>query len=134
MYRKSISLLLVLAYMMLATACAKKDDQINSFLNDINSFTDEMVNKVGAAPNPSAGVDEAQKYMDAHKSEMKGKFDSIKNISENQVSEETKKKMQDNLYQDGVKVGQLTAKYGSDPAIKAKLEKLTQDFQDLFKM
>jgi Tfp pilus assembly protein PilP len=133
MYRKSICLLLVVACLVIV-GCGKKDDQINSFVTEINTFTDELVKKVESAPNASDGVDEAQKYMDSRKADLKTKFDSVKNIGENQVSEDTKKKMQDSFYQDGVKVGQLQAKYGSDAAVKTKLQKLTQDFLDLFKM
>jgi Tfp pilus assembly protein PilP len=133
MYRKSISLVLVLACLALA-ACGKKDDQINSFVNEINTFTDELVKKVESAPSPAEGVDEAQKYMDSRKADLRAKFDSVKNIGENQVSEETKKKMQESFYNDGVKVGQLTSKYGSDPEVKTKLEKLSKDFIELFKM
>lgn len=133
MYRKSISLLLVLACLAIV-ACGKKDDQINSFVTEINTFTDELVKKVESAPSPAEGVNEAQKYMDSRKADLREKFNSVKNIGENQVSEETKKKMQDSFYQDGVKVGQLTAKYGSDPDVRTKLQKLTQDFLELFKM
>lgn len=134
MYRKPISLLLVLACLALLAGCGKKDDQINTFISDINSFTDELVKKVQDAPNPSQGVDDAQQYLDSRKSDIRSKFDSIKNIGENQVSEDTKKKLSDNMFQDGMKVGQLQAKYGSDPAVSSKLQKLMQDFQDLFKM
>ncbi|PYS52756.1 MAG: hypothetical protein DMF68_00905 [Acidobacteria bacterium] len=134
MYRKSISLVLVLACLALLAGCGKKDDQISTFISDVNSFTDELVKKVDAAPNPSQGLDDAQSYLDSRKSEIKGKFDSIKNIGENQVTEDTKKKLQENMFQDGMKVGQLTAKYGSDPELSPKVKKLTQDFQDLFKM
>lgn len=133
MYRKPVCLLIVLACLALA-GCGKKDDQINSFVNEINTFTDELVKKVESAPNPSQGVDDAQKFMDSRKADLKEKFNSVKNIGENQVSEETKKKMQESFYNDGMKVGQLQTKYGSDPAVRTKLTKLTQDFLDLFKM
>jgi Tfp pilus assembly protein PilP len=133
MYRKPVCLLIVLACLALV-GCGKKDDQINSFVNEINTFTDELVKKVESAPTPSQGVDDAQKFMDSRKADLKSKFDSVKNIGENQVSEETKKKMQESFYNDGMKVGQLQTKYGSDPAVRTKLQKLTQDFLDLFKM
>jgi hypothetical protein len=58
----------------------------------------------------------------------------VKNIGECHVLEETRKNMQDSFYQDGVKIGQLQAKYGSDPDVRTKLQKLTQDFLELFKM
>lgn len=133
MYRKSICLLLVVACLALV-GCGKKDSEINSFVTEINTFTDELVKKVESGATPDAGVDEAQKYMDSRKADLKAKFDSVKHIGENQVSEDTKKKMQESFYNDGVKVGQLQAKYGSDPAVSAKIKKLTQDFLDLFKM
>ena len=133
MYRKTVSVVLVLACLAIA-ACGKKDDQINTFVKEINTFTDELVKKVESAPTPEAGVDDAQKYMDSRKTELRDKFNAVKGIGENQVSEETKKNMKDSFYQDGVKVGQLTAKYGSDAAVKTKLQKLTQDFLSLFQM
>jgi Tfp pilus assembly protein PilP len=133
MYRKPVCLLIVLACLAIV-GCGKKDSQINDFVTEINTFTDELVKKVESASSPSVGVDEAQKYMDSRKADLRAKFDSVKNIGENQVSEETKKKMQDSFYQDGVKVGQLTAKYGQDAEVRTKLKKLTDDFLALFKM
>lgn len=134
MYRKTVSLLLVLACLALATACGKKDADINAFVTEINTFTDELVKKVESAPTPAQGVDDAQKHLDSRKADLKAKFDSVKNIGENQVSKETRDKLQKDLTADGTKMGQLIQKYGSDPAVNTKLKKLTQDFLDLFKM
>jgi Tfp pilus assembly protein PilP len=113
--------------------CGKKDDQINAYVNEINTFTDELVKKVDSAPTPSQGVDDAQKYMDSRKADLKEKFNSVKNIGENQVSEETKKKMQESFYNDGMKMGQLMVKHGQNPEVSSKLKKLIEDFQSLFK-
>ena len=132
MYRKTVSLLLVLCCLALV-GCGKKDAEINSFVTEINTFTDEIVKKVESGSTPEAGVDDAQKYLDSRKADIKTKFDAVKNIGENQVSEDTKKKLSDSFYQDGVKLGQLQQKYGSDAAVKTKLQKLTQDFLDLLK-
>lgn len=132
MYRKSVCLLLVMACLALA-GCGKKDSEVNSFITELDNFTNELVKKVESGPNPSAGADEAQKYLDAQKAGLQEKLNSIKKIGENQVSEETKKKMQDSLYQNGMKVGQLTAKYGSDSAARPKIQKLTQDFLAIFR-
>jgi Tfp pilus assembly protein PilP len=132
MYRKTVSLLLGLCCLALVS-CGKKDAEINSFVTEINNFTDEIVKKVEGGSTPEAGVDDAQKYLDSRKADIKSKFDAVKNIGENQVSEETKKKLSDSFYQDGVKLGQLQQKYGSDEAVKTKLKKLTQDFLDLLK-
>jgi hypothetical protein len=132
MYRKSVGLLLVLACLAL-TGCGKKDDEVNAFINDLNSFTDELVKKVESGSTPSAGADDAQKYFDSRKADLQTKLDSIKKIGEKQVSEETKKKMTDGLYNNGMKMGKLTAKYGSDPAAGPKVQKITQDYMALFR-
>ncbi len=132
MYRKSVGLLLVLACLALA-GCGKKDDEVNAFTNDLNTFTDELVKKVESGATPSAGADEAQKYFDSRKADLQSKLDSIKKIGEKQVSEETKKKMTDGLYNNGMKMGKLTAKYGSDPAAGPKVQKITQDYMALFR-
>lgn len=134
MYKKHVSLLLVLACLALLAACGKKDDQVGAVIKDINTFTDEIVQKVESAPDASTGVDEAQKHFDSRKTEIRDKWNSIKNVGENQVSDDAKKKMQEDLYNDGKKLGELIAKHGSDPAVGTKLRKLVQDFQDLFKM
>jgi Tfp pilus assembly protein PilP len=130
MYRKSVSLLLVLVCLA-SVGCGKKDAEVNSFITELNSFTDELVKRVESAPNPAAGTDEAQKYFDSRKADMQEKLNSIKKIDVKQVSEETRKKWTDCFYQNSVKVGQLTAKYGFDPATRPKLQQLTQDFRTL---
>jgi Tfp pilus assembly protein PilP len=130
-YRKSISLLLALVCLSLVAACGKKDDKLNSFMTDFNSFTDEIVKKVDSAPNPSQGVDDAQKYFDSRKAEMQDKIKSVKDIGENQVSEDTKKKVIDGFTQDATKMSGLAQKYGSDPAVATKIQKLLTDYQAL---
>lgn len=133
MYRKPVSLLLILACLALATACSKKDSEINTFVTDINTFTDELVKKVDSAPNKSQGVDEAQKYLDSRKDELKAKATSVNNISESQISKETFEKFKTALTQDVTKIGQLQDKYGSDPAVRTKIQKLLLDYAQILK-
>jgi hypothetical protein len=116
-----------------AKELAQNDEKINAFAVRITAFTDEIVKRVDAASNPSAGVDAAQTYFDTEKAKVRAHFDSVKNVSECQVSNEAKKKLSDDLYQVGVKLGRLQVKYGSDLEVKAKLKKLTQDFLDMLK-
>ena len=137
MYRKLTCLSLAVVLGALAVAC-KRDEDVNAVMSDLNSFTQEMVKKVESAPNPSAGVDDAQKYFDSRKDEIKGKLDSIKNVREAQVSEETKKKMMERVTEDAMSVAKLKVKYISnsmrDPAFSAKLDKLINDYQSLLKL
>ena len=135
MYRKSVSLLLILS--VVALAGCKKDAQINAVLADFDSFTKELVKKVDSNPS-AAGVDDAQKYLDSKKDELKGKWDSIKSARGFQVSKDTQQKMEESLKNNFMSVVGLQSKYigksMGDPAFKSKLDKLVKDYQALYQM
>lgn len=138
MYRRYVCCLALLAAFSILLAGCKKDSEIEAVLTDIDTFTKELVAKVESAPNPSAGVDDAQKFMDSKKADIREKLNSIKSVRGFQVSEQTKTKMVESITADAMKVGGLQAKYirnsMSDPAFKRKLDKLVSDYQELFKM
>ena len=130
--------MLVLLLACLPLCACKKDAEINSIVTDLDSFTTELVKKVESAPNPSAGVDDAQKYFDSRKADLTTKMTTLKGIRGYQVSEDTKNKMTKSLVDDAKRVAGLQLKYVGasmrDPAFKAKLEKLTKDYLDLFRL
>ena len=130
--------ILVLLLACLPLCGCKKDAEINSIVTDLDSFTTELVKKVESAPNPSAGVDDAQKYFDSKKADLTAKMTTLKGIRGYQVSEDTKNKMTKSLVDDAKRVAGLQMKYVGasmrDPAFKAKLEKLTKDYLDLFRL
>jgi len=136
MRTKVLALLIVFACLPLA-GC-KKDAEAKTILTDFDSFTNELVKRVDAASVPSDGVDDAQKYFDSKKAEMTGKMDTLKGLRGYQVGDETKKMMESSLVEDAKKVANLQVKYMGtsmrDAAFKAKLDKLTRDYQSLFKM
>jgi hypothetical protein len=115
-----------------------KDDEVKAVVADFTSFTNELVGKVENAKSPSAGVDEAQKLLDSRKAELQSKLDGIKGVRGFQVSKETMEKMTNDLVDSGTKVASLQMKYMqqsiADPAFKAKLEKLVDDYTGLLKM
>jgi hypothetical protein len=129
---------LLICFACLPLAGCKKDAEAKTILTDFDSFTNEMVKRVDAASNPSDGVDDAQKYFDSKKAEMTGKMDTLKGLRGYQVGDETKKMMESSLVEDAKKVANLQVKYMGtsmrDAAFKAKLDKLTRDYQSLFKM
>lgn len=133
MYRKIASLSLMMAVLAL-TGC-KKDAEINAVLADFDSFTKELVKKVESQPT-AAGVDDAQKFLDSKKADLTAKWDSIKGARGFQVSDDTKKKMEESLKNNFMSVAGLQMKYMSksmsDPAFKTKLEKLVKDYQALY--
>ena len=135
MYRKLVALLLALA--VTALAGCKKDDEINAVLADFDSFTKELVKKVDAQPT-AAGVDDAQKFLDSKKADLTAKWDSIKSARGFQVSDDTKKKMEESLKNNFESVVGLQVKYMSktmsDNAFKSKLDKLVKDYQALYQV
>jgi hypothetical protein len=129
---------IVLAVVAASFVGCSKDDEIKSVVTEFNTFTAEIVKKVESAPNPSTGVDDAQKYLDSKKNDIKAKLDSIKGVRGFQVSKETMEQMTKEMIDNGTKVANLQVKYVSqsvkDPAFKSKIEKLVSDYTDLLKM
>ena len=134
---KRFTILALLLACLTLSGC-KKDAQINTVVAELDSFTNDLVKKVESAPNPSAGVDDAQKYFDSKKADLTAKIATLKDIRGYQVSEDTKKKMTASMVDDAKRVAGLQIKYLAtsmrDPAFKAKLEKLTRDYQNLFRL
>ena len=124
----ALPLLLLISLMV---AGCQKDAEVNATVSAVDALTTELVRRIEAAPNPSAGVDDAQQYLDARKTEIAGKMVALKSLRGDQVSDETKKKLTSTLAQDASKVGDLQIKYVSQsissPAFKAKLDKLVGD-------
>lgn len=122
---------------VVAVGC-KKDAEIDTVMTELDTFTNELVKRVESNPDKSAGVDDAQKFLDSKKAEMTAKVDSIKSVRGYQVSEETTKRMQESMTKNVMGVAGMQIKFMGtsmrDPAFKAKLDKLIADYQGLFKM
>ena len=128
---------LALAALLMLSGC-KKDTEIKSVLADFDSFTQELVKRVDSAQTPQAGVDEAQKYLDEKKADLRAKWDSIKSVKNFQVSDETKKHMEEDLKKNLLSVYGLQSKYINesikDPSFKSKLDKLVDDYKNLYEV
>lgn len=134
MYKKLVTLLLV-GVVCLSFAACKKDSEINSTMADIHTATDEIVKRINASPT-AAGVDDAQKYWDSKKADLKSKWDGIKGARGFQVSEDTKKKMTDSYTNDYMAIKGLEIKHLGvsirDAAFKSNLEKLVKEWEETF--
>jgi hypothetical protein len=119
----------------ITVAGCRKDAEVNATVSAVDALTTELVRRIEAAPNPSAGVDDAQEYLDTSKADIAGKMGVLKSLRGDQVSDETKRKLTSRLAEDAAKVGDLQIKYVSqsisNPAFKAKLDKLVGDYQTL---
>jgi hypothetical protein len=130
------AILLVLACMLLA-GC-KQDAEINAALAEVDSFTNELVGRIKDAPNPSAGVDDAQTYLDSRKREIKAKASYLARVRGIQVTDETEKKLIETVRRDQMTIVSLQSppKYMnltmSDATFKTKLDKLINDYLELF--
>ena len=134
MYKKHIGTLIV-AIMAITIAACKRDEEVNSILATVDSFTTEITSRIAVATSPSSGIDEAQNYFDSRRAEIAEKLNVLKSLNGNQISNETKERIKASLVNDASKVGNLRIRYVShsisDPVFKAKLDKLVNDYQAL---
>jgi hypothetical protein len=135
---KRFMTIFVLLACIAMVGCGKRDDEVNSVMKDLDTFTTEVVSKISSAKDPASGLIEAQKYFDAQKADIKKKFDSIKDIRGFQISEETKKKMEDGITKNVTSIASLQITYMGraveDKKFETSLEKLISDYQDLLKV
>jgi hypothetical protein len=128
MHRKFAALLIAVA--CVASVACSKDSEVESVTNELHTFSQELIKKV-----ETSGVDEAQKFMDSRKEDLKAKMNSIKNVRSAQLKKETQEKFATTITQDAMEVGKLKAKFiGKDAASNAKIDKLISDYSEIFKL
>ncbi|HYK22816.1 MAG TPA: hypothetical protein VEV42_18880 [Pyrinomonadaceae bacterium] len=119
----------------LTVAGCRKDAEVNATVSAVDALTTELARRIEAAANPSDGVDDAQQYLDSRKTEIADKMGALKSLRDDQVSDETRRKLTSRLAEDAAIVGNLQVKYVShsisNAAFKAKLDKLVSDYQTL---
>jgi hypothetical protein len=129
--------LVLIAVSVLCVGC-RKDAEINAALSEVDSFTNELAERIKAAPNPTAGIDEAQRHLDSRKNEMKAKAALLTRVRGIQVSDETEKKLIETVRRDQSTITDLKSYskymnlYLSDATFKTKLDKLINDYLELF--
>jgi hypothetical protein len=127
---KKIIVFSLLVFCMGMTGCSK-DAEIEAFIKEMDGVTKDIVSKIDANPT-AAGVDDAQKAFDARKAELKTKWDAIKDAVGMQVSEGTKKKLEDSMKANGTALASASMKIVMDPAAGPKMQKLLTDYQGTF--
>ncbi|MDQ3687789.1 MAG: hypothetical protein M3430_19615 [Acidobacteriota bacterium] len=115
-----------------------RDGEVEAALKEVHAFTGEVIRKVESAPDPSAGVDEAQRYLDARRTDIGIKVDSLRKISDEQLSEAMRGRKMESLTDDFVSVNSLQIKFMTnamnDAVFKSKLEKLLNDYRALVRV
>ena len=131
---KRIALFFVITAMLGLTGC-NKDAQIEAFITELNSVTQDVVGKIDANPT-SAGVDEAQKAFDARKSTLQAKWDTIKDAVGFQVSKAVKDKLESSVKENikaltDVWMRNVTS-LAADKNAATKFQRLMMDFSSMF--
>ena len=127
---KKITVFLALVFCLAMSGCSK-DAEIEAFIKEMDGVTKDVVAKIEANPT-AAGVDEAQKAFDARKADLKSKWDAIKDAVGMQVSEGTKKKLEDSMKNNMSSLTSASMKVVMDPAAGPKLQKLIADYTGTF--
>ena len=131
---KRIALFFVMTATLGLTGC-NKDAQIEAFISELNSVTQDVVAKIDANPT-SAGVDEAQKALDARKPALQAKWDAIKDAVGFQVSKAVKDKLESSVKENikaltDVSMRNVTS-LAADKNATTKFQRLMMDFSSMF--
>lgn len=131
------NLLIVLSCLILVVAGCSKDAEINAFISEFDSVTQDIVSKIDANPS-AAGVDDAQKSFDAKKASLKEKWDKIKGAVGFQVSSDTKKKLEESVSKNMKALVDVSTKNAMKLALdkdaSTKFRTLLTDYQGTFSM
>ena len=124
---------ILLAVFALGLAGCSKDAQINAFLTEWETVTNDMVAKI-----ETGDVDGAKTAFDAKKDSLKTSWDGVKTAKGFQVGKETQQKMEESAKKNMSNlmgaVMKGTMKMTGDKSKSDKLQTLMKDYGEIFKM
>ncbi len=119
-----------------ATAAGSGDLSLDGVVRQLKELTDELAGKVESAPDPKAGVAEAQRLLDARKAEMSARIGALKQQALARDASARGKWLEAEV-DNTRRVSELRLKYLDaslrDPELKAGLERLAADYDSMFK-
>jgi hypothetical protein len=125
----------LLSALALGSAACSKDKEVEATVNELDVFTKALMEKVKKAATPQAGVDEAQKYLEANRAGMQAKLAGLKTVRGFQISEQTKKKLEASFMSNATAVAGLQLEFAMQAALdqpfRERLEKLVNDYRTL---
>lgn len=131
---KKLTIISILSLAALLTGCSK-DAEVNAFIAELDSATNEIVAKIDANPS-SAGIEDAQKAFDARKPELTAKWNEIKDAVGAQVSAETKKKLEESVANNMKALTEASMrnmmKMAADKEASVKYRRLLEDYSRTF--
>ena len=109
---------------------------VDAVVSELNSFTDELVRKVESASDTSAGVDDAQRLLDARREELKAKVRAARESREFREDKGANGRLLECEVSGGDRVSALSTRYLDqsirDPSLRSKLSKLRGDYNSIF--
>jgi hypothetical protein len=142
----AVTLLFMLACCLAAGACrggARRDaaagtaDHPEEVLSEVNSFTAELMRKVEAAPDPSAGLAEAQRLLDSRREELAGKVSALKRSPAIQADEEARGRLLESEVENVRNVSTLRTKYMSeamrDGGLRGRIDHFVNSYESLWR-
>ncbi len=128
---KKITLFLALAFCLTMVGCSK-DGEINAFITEWDSITDDMVQKINAGD-----IDGAKTAFDAKKESLKSKWAGIKDARGFQVGADAKKKLEESAKKNMTALTTAMTgnmmKIATDKAKVDKLQALIKEYGEIFK-
>ena len=120
-----------------APAADKSPSGVDAVVRELGGFTDELVKTVETAGSPRDGVAAAQKLLDAHRPALAPRIASAKASPQMQQDAAAKRKWLEAEVDNTDRVSRLQVTYLDtsmrDPDFKARLDKLVEDYNSMFK-
>lgn len=97
------AILFLLITLCLTFAGCSKSADVDALMKESDAVRDELIQKIQANPT-LAGIDDAQKVMDAKKAAIRQRADALKNAYGFQVNSEQRSKMSANIVSNNQKI------------------------------
>ncbi len=127
---KKLTILLIVVFCLGLAGCSK-DAEITTFITELDAVTNEMSKSLEAG-----NIDEAKKNFDAKKDSLKAKWSGLKDARGFQVSEDTKKKLEDGMKKNGETLQSAimkgSMKMATDKGAIDKMQTLMKDYLAIF--
>ncbi len=103
----------------------------------LGAFTEELTSKVESARDAKAGLEEAQKLLDARKAELTASVSALRASPKVKSDASARGRLLEAEVDNTERVHRLQVKYSEDstrdPDFKARLDKLVSDYDSIFK-
>lgn len=104
---KWVPVVLVLTVLVALSAGCSRDDEVVADLGAVETFTTELISKVESGPDPVAGVDAAQAYLESERANVTERMQRVGSVRGFQISDETKQRVAETVMDSVSKVNML---------------------------